>query len=198
MCVVGHVHVNLKGHRPIVEMDKHSSSKSSSHPNLSVSVLLNEVMEIKREIHTLSMKTKGLKKLLKEREATISSILERAEKPGVKHKDLYVIRRETQQRKRKSNKAKREDMLEVLQAHGIPDPEKIIEELETARNVTKECVKLDYQTAESLKREAKRKARNSNNKNKRGGSVNRGGSMAMGRSKGKPKPIGKDNDIYYW
>lgn len=86
---------------------------------------MSELKEIVSEIKNLNQRSKELRDRKKELENKILDYLEQTEQPGVKFKELIVLKSETTSHFRKNKKEKQEDIIKVLEENGISEPQKV-------------------------------------------------------------------------
>jgi len=90
---------------------------------------MKELNAIVHELKSLTAKTKEFRSRKKELESRILKYLEDNEAPGLKFQELIVMKAESVTHSRLKKKEKQDNMMKVLENHGVQDIEKVIEEL---------------------------------------------------------------------
>jgi len=93
---------------------------------------MRELKEIVAELKIINAKAKELRGKKKDLESRIMEYLEETEAPGLRYKDLVVLKSETTIHSRKKKKDKEEGMIKVLEDLGVDDPKKALDQLKNA------------------------------------------------------------------
>jgi len=94
---------------------------------VNVSESMKELSKLVLELKTMNAKAKDLRSRKKELEANILEYLESSEQPGIKYKELIVLKTETTTHTRLKKKEKQDNMIKVLEENGVEDAQKVYE-----------------------------------------------------------------------
>jgi predicted RNase H-like nuclease (RuvC/YqgF family) len=100
---------------------------------MSIQGKVNELKSIQNELTSIRKQTSGLRQRAKQLEQEIKDYLDAKDQPGLKYKGLAIIRETKPKHKTKKKADQKSDAIYVLEQHGIDDPEKVLEEILTAR-----------------------------------------------------------------
>jgi hypothetical protein len=101
---------------------------------MSIAEYMKELKEIVAELKNLGKRGKELRNRKKELENIISEYLDDSDTPGLKYKELIVVKYESKTRSKKKKVEKQESLINVLQNLGISDTKKASEMIQTALN----------------------------------------------------------------
>lgn len=107
---------------------------------------MKELTTIVAELKLTNMKARDLRTRKKELESRILTYLDETDAPGLRYKELVVLRSDSTTHARKNKKDKEESIVKVLEDMGIDDPKKAYEQITQAmigeaKQVTKLRVK---------------------------------------------------------
>jgi len=108
------------------------SNMSASSSTSAAAADMRELKEIVSELKSISVKAKELRSKKKELESRIMDYLEETEAPGLRYKDLVVLKSETTIHAKKKKKDKEDGMIKVLEDLGVEDPKKALDQLKNA------------------------------------------------------------------
>lgn len=107
---------------------------------------MKELTTIVNELKIVNSKAKDLRIRKKELEKQILSYLDETEAPGLRYKELVVLRSDSTTHVKKKKKEKEESIVRVLEDIGVDDPQKVYQRITEAmvgdeKQVTKLRVK---------------------------------------------------------
>lgn len=106
---------------------------------------VEEIKKIKKELKQLTVRGKKLRQRVKMLEKEISDHLESKGEAGFKHNGMAVIRTTATRRKAKKKNEVRDDVMYVLEQHGVRSPERVYDEImEARRGIPIERNKIEY------------------------------------------------------
>lgn len=100
---------------------------------MSIQGQVNELNSIKNELKALRITGANLRKRAKQLEDEIKEYLEEKDQPGLKYKGTAIIREVTTKHKSKKKVEQKNDCIQILENHGINNPDKVLEELNKAK-----------------------------------------------------------------
>lgn len=106
---------------------------SCSVNKMSIQGKVNELNSIKNELSALRKRSSGLRQRAKQIEQEINDYLDAKDQPGLKYKGMAIIRETKPKHKTKKKADQKADAIYVLEQNGIDDPERVLEEILTAR-----------------------------------------------------------------
>ncbi len=106
-----------------------------SYPDnkMSIQGKVNELKSIQNELTTLRKRSAGLRQRGKQIEKEIKDYLDAKDQPGLKYKGIAIVKETKAKHKPKKKADQKADAIYVLEQNGIEDPEKVLEEILTAR-----------------------------------------------------------------
>lgn len=90
---------------------------------------MKELKDIVSAIKTMNSQIKELRERKKVLEEKVLSYLEDTNNPGIKYKELVVIKNESITHAKKKKKEREESIINILQQQGIQDPKKVYAEI---------------------------------------------------------------------
>lgn len=106
---------------------------SLSDNKMSIQGKVDELKSIQNELTSLRKRSTGLRQRAKQIEQEIKDYLDAKDQPGLKYKGMAIIRETKPKHKTKKKADQKADAIHVLEQNGIEDPEKVLEEILTAR-----------------------------------------------------------------
>lgn len=100
---------------------------------MSIQGQVNELKSIHNELTLIRKRGSTLRKRAKQLEEEIDAYLDSKDQPGLKYKGMAIIRENKPKRKIKKKADQKTDSINVLEQHGIDNPEKVLEEILEAR-----------------------------------------------------------------
>ena len=100
---------------------------------MSIQGKINELQSINKELLTLRNRVRNLNTHKKKVEEYINNYLESKKQPGLKYKDLVVVKENTIKRKNKKKSERQNDAVKVLEKYGIQNPTNVLNEVLEAR-----------------------------------------------------------------
>ena len=100
---------------------------------MSIQGYIQELSTNREEQKKLRMELKKLRKLAKIAETNILVYLQNKEQSGLKFRDTAIIIDHKLKRTNKPKDQQKDDVLKVLQEHGINDPETVLNEIKEAK-----------------------------------------------------------------
>ena len=100
---------------------------------MSIQGKVNELKSIQNELAVLRKRSSGLRQRAKQIEQEIKDYLDAKDQPGLKYKGIAIIRETKPKHKSKKKADQKADSIYVLEQHGIDNPEKVLEEILSAR-----------------------------------------------------------------
>ena len=112
---------------------------------MSIQGRVNELKSIQNALSSLRKQGSVLRKRAKQIEADIDEYLDAKDQPGLKYKGMAIIRETKPKRKTKKKADQKADAIQVLEQHGVNNPEKVFEEvMEARRGIQTEQRKLKF------------------------------------------------------
>lgn len=106
---------------------------SYSDNKMSIQGKVNELNSIQNELTALRKRSSNLRQRAKQIEQEIKDYLDAKDQPGLKYKGMAIIRETKPKHKTKKKSDQKADAMYVLEQNGIDDPERVLEEILTAR-----------------------------------------------------------------
>lgn len=100
---------------------------------MSIQGKVNELNSIQNELTAIRKRSSGLRQRAKQIEQEINDYLDAKDQPGLKYKGMVIIRETKPKHKTKKKADQKTDAIYVLKQNGIDDPERVLEEILTAR-----------------------------------------------------------------
>ena len=100
---------------------------------MSIQSYVNELTSIKSELKSIRLRGTQLRIRAKKIEEHIKEYLDSKEQPGVKYKGTAIIREIKTKHNNKKIVDQKADCIKLLEKYGINNPEKLLEELHTAK-----------------------------------------------------------------
>ncbi len=100
---------------------------------MSIQGKVNELNSIQNELKSLRIRGATLRKRAKIIEEEIDEYLDMKDQPGLKYKGSAIFRETATKRRIKKKIEQRSDAIDVLEKHGVDDPDKILDEIIEAR-----------------------------------------------------------------
>ena len=119
-----------------------------------IQAMVNELQSIRGELKTLRLRGMTLRKKQKEIESDIASYLESKSQPGIKYKNIAIIKETKTYNKIKKKADQKYDMARLAEDFGIKDTDKFLEELDKVKKGSpEERSKLKLKTIKQKKGE---------------------------------------------